>query len=136
MVKVRSVQHSVEVGKGPKQTNKCTPASVLATFQKSAISFCGRQKEVKHFFLCPTALVLFNSSLWTHYPRCKYTLDNCSSVLKDHIERLLARCPRVFLPPTAFLSLLGRPISDALNRFCAWWALRVGWVSICLSMHR
>ena len=104
--------------------------------QKYAILFCGRQKEVKHFFLCPTALVLFNSSLWTHYPRCKYTLDNCSSVLKDHIERLLARCPRVFLPPTAFLSLLGRPISDALNRFCAWCALRVGWVSICLSMHR
>ena len=79
---------------------------------------------------------LFNSSLWTHYPRCKYSLDNCSSVLNDHIERLLGRCPRVFLPPTAFLSLLGRPISDALNRFCAWCALRVGWVSICLSMHR
>ena len=41
MVKVRSVQHSVKVEKGPKQTNQCTQVSVLTTLQKSDTFFCG-----------------------------------------------------------------------------------------------
>ena len=99
MVKVRSVQHSVEVEKGLKQTNQCTKASPKVCH---IILW-------KHFIFYPTALALFNSSLWTHYPRCKYTLDNCSSVLKDHIERLLSRCPRVFRPPPRSCHCLAGP---------------------------